>query len=377
MFASGFSEETDAVVCFNDTEAWVMRFILDYIYTGNAVASLWQLPRLAQEADVLGLTDLAVICVEEATPYITTANCVEMLNAGNACGLEALVAQSKQVLEQNWAQVVDTGGFAKLTIDHFQGILNGDPAPASDEELFTATVKWLKMQSPEGQQRAAEHLLPSLRFPLMDPIFLVDTVLQEEVVTSAPVWPSLYLEAMTYKTLTAAKGGTSSSHFPSESPRTKKRRRMAWLTWGKCHPEADICISDDGQVASKMNGNRWGYVTADIGEPWTSGKHTWAVEITQHGNPKRNNLCIGVMRPDDARPWDLGTCFIDHYQGRGGEIFFKGDIIQVKLDLDDGSICFLRNNIMIGEPRCEITGPVITAVLVTSPGQIVTFVPLT
>ncbi|CAE7645274.1 unnamed protein product [Symbiodinium sp. CCMP2592] len=179
----------------------------------------------------------------------------------------------------------------------------------------------------------------------------------------------------------------------------------AWDKFGKT-----VEVSGEGMVLTKTTGGNYSRHAA-AKELLTSGVHTWEVELTS-GAIQNNNrdMFIGVAAPgcdvekgdhhDKGKAWYLRTHDGNIYGGdidtedaaKKGKFFVVGDRVGLRLDCNDGSLCFYKNGEPFGEPRSvlgilfllwfeeqfppgTISMPVVRAVELKCNGQSVTLFP--
>merc|ERR1711972_474012 len=163
-------------------------------------------------------------------------------------------------------------------------------------------------------------------------------------------------------------------------------------------------VSEEGMVLTKTSGGDFA-IHAACGELLSSGVHMWEVVINSGATTNSNrDMKIGVAKQgcnvekgdhhDKDNAWYLRThdgCVYggdmdlddqeDLLVGRGvgrkkGKFFLVGDRVGVKLNCDDGSLCFYKDGEEFGVPfpAGTIKGPVVRAVELVCKGQSLTLV---
>jgi len=118
------------------------------------------------------------------------------------------------------------GTLMTLEVDTWKEILiRGDIEVASEEEVYSAVLRYANQFDNEPSKRLEilETLLPCVRFPLIDPDYLVSKVETDESLKGVKILHSLLHEAYRYKT------------HPVHSIRTMKRRTPSMMQAMKKH----------------------------------------------------------------------------------------------------------------------------------------------
>ena len=143
----------------------------------------------------------------------------------------------------------------------------------------------------------------------------------------------------------------------------------------KCGP--DILLSDDGLTASYAGDDSWSTLLGT--QPFSSGVTSWEIRIAQSSTAY---VFVGVAAGTADLNTFLGGCsngwgFIGEqalYHNREkvkvyGESFSAGDVIGVILDLNQGTLSFLRNGKLLGTAFDKIYGELFPAVAFYNVGQ--------
>lgn len=143
----------------------------------------------------------------------------------------------------------------------------------------------------------------------------------------------------------------------------------------KCGP--DILLSDDGLTASYAGDDSWSTLLGT--QPFSSGVTSWEIRIAQSSTAY---IFVGVAAGIADLNTFLGGCsngwgFIGEqalYHNREkvkvyGESFSAGDVIGVILDLNQGTLSFLRNGKLLGVAFDKIYGELFPAVAFYNVGQ--------
>jgi hypothetical protein len=162
----------------------------------------------------------------------------------------------------------------------------------------------------------------------------------------------------------------------------KAEEPLMWRTF----PADMVKLTENDVVATQIADEGDGEVLVTSGIVISGGRHYWEVELLCEDF---DEVCVGVSRPN-LNPRDFyGSLdstdgwFITPYSGglwgngkerddRAGP-YEKSDRVGVLLDLDEGSLQFFKNGLKHGPgfPAGSVTAPVVHAVQLGSPGEIV------
>jgi hypothetical protein len=146
---------------------------------------------------------------------------------------------------------------------------------------------------------------------------------------------------------------------------------LVWRTFA----EGRVTLDEGGAVATQTTNNIYSLTTTGV--ELTEGKHYWEVELLSES---MNCTFVGISRPnlDPKGAYFSSRCtdgwFIDaapgglwgngKYNADQAGRYKQGDRVGMLLDLDNGSLRFLKNGVQHGPGYAagSVTGPVVAAV---------------
>jgi hypothetical protein len=146
---------------------------------------------------------------------------------------------------------------------------------------------------------------------------------------------------------------------------------LLWRTF----PADRVTLSEGGALATQTVSNSTSLTTS--GTEITEGKHYWEVQLM---SKSVNMICIGISRPNLDPTEDYAEeectdgwfiyapsgslCGNGKMNGDTAGPYKQGDRVGVLLDLDNGSLRFLKNGVEHGPGYAagSVTGPVVAAV---------------
>ncbi len=142
-----------------------------------------------------------------------------------------------------------------------------------------------------------------------------------------------------------------------------------YAKWNSADKDADITLSGGDLVASNSNGNS-GMVRSTIGK--SSGKWYWEVTLTVIDNSSWDtgianaSATLTTYPGFDANGWaywfNTGDKLTNNSLTAYSTTPSNGDVIGVALDMDAGTIKFLRNNTDLGVAFSGLSGTIYAAV---------------
>eukprot|EP00928_Gymnodinium_smaydae_P053743 TRINITY_DN37670_c0_g1_i1.p1 TRINITY_DN37670_c0_g1~~TRINITY_DN37670_c0_g1_i1.p1 ORF type:complete len:587 (-),score=114.41 TRINITY_DN37670_c0_g1_i1:47-1774(-) len=223
MLLGGFRECSQEEITLDSVPAWAAQALLEFVYTGRVTVRAETLLEMARVADYVGMLDLREMCVAHAVSALEVGNAAEMLAAADAMGLVDLREKTLRRVLNEYSKVTQTDGFTRLSDALLQEILQRDDLRVRrEEEVFDGFMRWLRVDA-GTRITAAERLLPLIRFPRMNPQYLIARVEQEELLKNCSCLPELLREAKNFMLLTLSSSPVIPSASGSTSQRTQPR----------------------------------------------------------------------------------------------------------------------------------------------------------
>lgn len=156
----------------------------------------------------IGLYDIFLLCfqflrmVEACSSFLKEAlhpeNCVGILRLADAHSLDTLKQQVENYIVQNFTQVVNYDEVCELPADILNGMLKSDDLCVTEEaQVFQIVMKWVRHKTVD-RLPLLPYILESVRLPLLDPWYFVDTVEADPLIRQCPDVFPLLQEARMY-----------------------------------------------------------------------------------------------------------------------------------------------------------------------------------
>lgn len=125
-------------------------------------------------------------------------NCVGILRLADTHSLDNLKQQVKKYIIQNFTQVLNSDEFLELPLDVLYHVLKSDDLCVTEEaEVFETVINWVRYKIPE-RLSFLPLVLESVRLPLLDPWYFVETVEADPLIRQCPDIFPLLQEARMY-----------------------------------------------------------------------------------------------------------------------------------------------------------------------------------
>lgn len=156
----------------------------------------------------MGLYDIFLLCfqflrmVEACSSFLKEAlhpeNCVGILRLADAHSLDTLKQQVENYIVQNFTQVVNYDEACELPAEILHSMLKSDDLCVTEEaQVFQIVMKWVRYKTAD-RLPLLPYILESVRLPLLDPWYFVDTVEADPLIRQCPDVFPLLQEARLY-----------------------------------------------------------------------------------------------------------------------------------------------------------------------------------
>lgn len=167
LFCGGLRESGEDVVLLRSVASWVLRHLLDFIYSGQLKLScrnVWDLTEAASQFQLQGALSLCLIFLQD---NMDETSCLDVLALAEAYSLEDLGERAEDYVLAHFQRVSEGEKFRDLPCIQLQRLLERDTLNADSElHVFRAVVNWVE----EDKDQRLPHLsrlMQSIRFPLM------------------------------------------------------------------------------------------------------------------------------------------------------------------------------------------------------------------
>ncbi|KAM6218705.1 kelch-like protein 26 isoform 1-T1 [Rhynchocyon petersi] len=225
MFTGGMREAGQAVVELKGVSARGLRHIVDFAYSAEVTLDLDCVQDVLGAAVFLQMLPVVELCEEFLKAAMSVETCLHIGHMATAFSLASLRASVDAFTFRHFLQISQEEDFLHLPLERLVFFLQSNRLQSCSEiDLFHAAVRWLQ-HDPARRPRASQ-VLCHVRFPLMRPSELVDSVQTLDLMVEDALCRRYLLEAFNYQVLPYRQ-------HEMQSPRTVLRSDVpSLLTFG-------------------------------------------------------------------------------------------------------------------------------------------------
>ncbi|KAM9243329.1 kelch-like protein 26 isoform 2-T2 [Dugong dugon] len=225
MFTGGMRETGQAVVELKGVSARGLRHIVDFAYSAEVTLDLDCVQDVLGAAVFLQMLPVVELCEEFLKAAMSVETCLHIGHMATAFSLASLRASVDAFTFRHFLQISQEEDFLHLPLERLVFFLQSNRLQSCAEiDLFHAAVRWLQYD-PARRPRASQ-VLGHVRFPLMQPSELVDSVQTLDLMVEDALCRRYLLEAFNYQVLPFRQ-------HEMQSPRTAVRSDVpSLLTFG-------------------------------------------------------------------------------------------------------------------------------------------------
>ena len=191
------SNEQRIEIKLEEATASVFEDVLQFIYTGNVSVTEESCHKLIATADYLLLPGLKTLACRFMRDELTVQNCVFTYYFAEKYQCEQLKLACCEEICSNFTDVMETEDFLNLDMKQvMEWVSRDDIKVGAEEEVFMGIVKWVSHNKPERQASFFE-LLRQVRLISISKVFLRNTLVKQELVTTSNVCLNFVLESIT------------------------------------------------------------------------------------------------------------------------------------------------------------------------------------
>ena len=195
LLTSDMKERNEQLIKVDLEEATesVVEDTLKYLYTGNVTIIEERAHNLLATANYLLLPGLKTMVSDFLEDRVTTQNCV--FNYYFADKYECVELKSKccEVINSDFSVVMETGDFLNLHVKQVMEWVSSDNVMVNaEEDVFIGIVMWVSHNKSEREKHFPE-LLHQVRLPFVSHDFLLNELVNEELITENPEFCSNFV----------------------------------------------------------------------------------------------------------------------------------------------------------------------------------------
>ncbi|CAH1237931.1 KLHL24 [Branchiostoma lanceolatum] len=207
---SSCSEYFEAMFCGDTTESQVekiqiwqvgyeaMKAVVDFAYTAKVTITEENAQSLLEASNLLQVLPIKDACADFLQRQLDPSNCLGILQFADTMSCQQLLKAARKYVLKEFLEVVKQEEFLQLTSEELCRYISDDDLNAEKEEtVYNAVMAWVSHDS-EERTKALPKVMAHVRFPFMDPVFLVKTVETNGMVASSPEIQAFLREARLY-----------------------------------------------------------------------------------------------------------------------------------------------------------------------------------
>ena len=171
----------------------VVEDALKYLYTGNVTIMEERAHNLLATANYLLLPGLKTMVSDFLEERVTTQNCVFNYYFADKYECVELKAKCCEVINSDFSVVMETGDFLNLDVKQvMEWVSSDDVIVNAEEDIFSGIVTWVSHYKSEREKHFPE-LLHQVRLPFVSHDFLLNELVNEELITENPEFCSNFV----------------------------------------------------------------------------------------------------------------------------------------------------------------------------------------
>ena len=195
LLKSDMKERNEQLIKVDLEEATesVVEDALKYLYTGNVTIIEERAHNLLATANYLLLPGLKTMVSDFLEDRVTTRNCIFNYYFADKYECVELKAKCCEVINSDFSVVMETGDFLNLDVKQvLEWVSSDDVIVNAEEDVFSGIVMWVSHNKSEREKHFPE-LLHQVRLPFVSHDFLLNELVNEELVTENPQFCSNFV----------------------------------------------------------------------------------------------------------------------------------------------------------------------------------------
>ena len=175
--------------------------VVRFAYSGQLCCTVQNIYDILLAATHLQMTEAVDLCCRYLMKLTTVSNSIDMYNIAEQFNLPMVKQKSLDLILGHFNEIIQQNEFVRFTSHFLDEILADSRLNMFTElQLFQMALRWLEYDR-KGRAEHAYSLMTRIRFPLIAPNDLVDTVMTNDLMKSDPQCLELMLEANRYHML--------------------------------------------------------------------------------------------------------------------------------------------------------------------------------
>lgn len=184
-FSNEFQEAINAHVTLHDISPWVMKKILDYIYTGTLEINLDMALDYLKTGHMLQYPAIVEACCELLSQHLHPSNCLGVKELASLYQCKELESAAYSYVLEHFTSVIDKSEeLAELSLDSLVKYLSADNIDISSEVILWKAIREWVCFDIESRRRCLYDLLLCMRLKQLSPkelkVVASDSLVREE-----------------------------------------------------------------------------------------------------------------------------------------------------------------------------------------------------
>ena len=228
MFLSQLKERNQTTVEINEFDGWLIKSVIEYIYTGKICININNVMTLLGVADFLQVDDVKKACFNCLKNELTVDNCLDVLKAFVSHKNVLLLQHTYQFISENFEVIADKDNFTNLSkLDLTSLITNIDRKTVKESCVYTAIIKWVKGH----QDRETEFscLFLELDLQKMSSDFVWDVISAEQLVKDSNACLNTVISYFTSQAKALQKQDSKTNKTTRQQQKNKAKTKILCL----------------------------------------------------------------------------------------------------------------------------------------------------
>lgn len=168
MFTSDLREGLEPVVALDEVSPWIMKRIIDYVYTGRLEITTDNAQELLAAGSLFHYPAIVDACCKFLKSQLFPSNCLGIEEFATMHSCKRLQEDSHKFALENFSSLVEYEEFLELSVDRLKVYLSSDWIDVRMEEtVYDAIMRWLHYELDERKTFLFQ-LLEIVRLPIVD-----------------------------------------------------------------------------------------------------------------------------------------------------------------------------------------------------------------
>ncbi|XP_078703743.1 kelch-like protein 24 [Branchiostoma floridae x Branchiostoma belcheri] len=199
MFCNDTAESKEEKVEIREVSYEAVKAVVDFAYTAKVTITEENAQTLLEASNLLQVLPIKEACADFLQRQLDPSNCLGILKFADTMSCQQLLKAAEKYALKEFTEVVRQEEFLQLTSKELCRYISDNDLNAEKEEaVYDAVLVWVSHNRKERTKSLPE-VMAHVRFPFVDPVFLVKTVETNSMVASSPEIQAFLREARLYR----------------------------------------------------------------------------------------------------------------------------------------------------------------------------------